>query len=158
MKGITVVFASRTGHAREMAGKLAALIGTDAREIGDKVNRKGVFGFILAGYQAASGKASPIVDPGVDLKDAQTVVIVEPVWASSVVPPVRTWLRAHASEVKGKKLAVLVTNMGSPMDKFKMKFEAEFGPLSAFSGVAQSESPEIRESRIREFAEAVKAL
>lgn len=59
------------------------------------------------------GRATPIKDPKVDLSGAESVVLVEPVWASSVCPPLRTWLKTHKAELAGKQVALLASRLGS---------------------------------------------
>jgi flavodoxin len=59
MPGIKTVYVTRTGHARALAERIAALSGGTAAEIGDPSNRKGIFGFLKSGAQASKGSYSP---------------------------------------------------------------------------------------------------
>jgi menaquinone-dependent protoporphyrinogen IX oxidase len=135
-----VVYVTRTGHSRALAEAVAARLGAKAHEIVDLVPRKGSLRYFWAGGQASMGRASRIKDPEVDLADAESVVLVEPVWAGSVCPPLRTWLRAHAAELSGKKIALLVSCLGSEAEPLRAKFEAEFFPLAAFARVLEKDS------------------
>lgn len=150
-KNGVVVFVTRTGHARQLAAMIAKETGFPSAEVVDKVNRKGFFGYMRAGFQAVSRKATPITDPGISLTDKDSIILVQPIWASSVVPPLRTWLQSHASELQGKKIGLLVTNKGGSIGSLKNVFETEFGPLSALASIPEKtdESEKIRV--LREF-------
>lgn len=115
------------------------------------MGRKGLFGYIRSGAQASMGAATPIRDPGADLASATAVILVQPVWASSLCPPLRTWHRAHKAELAGKKLALLATNKGSAPEALKAKVEAELGPLSAFALLRESLSPAERAEALGAF-------
>jgi flavodoxin len=152
MSKSVVVYVTRTGHARILAEELGRLIGAPVAEIGDEVRRDGFFGYFKTGFQASTRKATPIRDPGLDLSAADCVILVEPVWASSICPPLRTWLRAHAAELKGKRIGLLVIHKGSPAQRVEAAYLAEFGTLSAFTNVLESESPEARTRKLAAFA------
>lgn len=137
MQNTVVVYVSKAGHSRALAEKVATLLGCTASEIVDKVNRHGLLGFLRTGRQAVQGRSTPIDDPNVDLSAADSVVLVEPTWASNAAPPLRTWLRGHAPELAGKKVALLISNWKSPGELLKTRFESEFGRLTSFAVVHQ---------------------
>ena len=155
MGEIKVVYVTRTGHARQLAERVAALVGGKAAEIGDPANRKGIFNYLKSGGQAVKGSASPFVDPGVDLSGASAVVMVQPIWASSICPPLRGWIQAHRAELQGKKLGLLSTNKGSSGDPVKAKFEKEFGPLAAFALVRERDDEQTKEKALAAFVAAL---
>jgi len=101
--------------------------------------------------------ATPIGDPNVDLSSVQTVVLVQPIWASSVVPPLRTWLQTHRDELGGKKIALLASYRGSPIGRLKTAFESEFFPLTAFDGIRSKTGAEEKQRLIGEFARKILA-
>ena len=155
MSETIVLYVTRDGHSRSLALDVGSRLGTEVREIGDLVNRKGPFGWLNSGRQAAMGRATPIGDPGVELKGIGTVVLVQPVWASSVCPPVRSWIKAHASELTGKRLALLASGYGTPASVLRSKFDAEFGcapgKLFACAAVPQKEDEAARRKRVDDF-------
>ncbi|GAB1482086.1 hypothetical protein MASR2M78_09010 [Treponema sp.] len=146
-----VLFVTRTGHSRVLAQAIATKLGTEAYEIEDKVNRKGFLGYIKAGFQAAKKKASPIGDPLSDLSEIETVVLVQPIWASALIPPLRSWLQAHQGELKGKRVALATIRLGSPAEAIRKAYEAEFGSLVAFAGFLQRDSDEVRATILDAF-------
>ncbi len=153
-KGI-IVYVSRTGHSRELADLLGQQTSFPVIEIKDLVNRSGIIGWLRSGAQASKKMATPIEDPHADLSSVETVVLVQPIWASSVVPPLRTWLQAHRDELGGKKIALLASYMGSPIDRLKTAFESEFFPLAAFEGIRSKTTTEEKQRRLGEFAKKV---
>lgn len=88
---------------------------------------------------------------GVDLSKADAVVLVQPTWASNATPPLRTWLRAHQTELTGRRLALLVSNWSSPGDKLRTRFEGEFGPVTSFAVVHQRVSEIARAKILGDF-------
>ena len=150
-----VVYVTRTGHSRALAEAVAAMLGAKAHEIVDLVPRNGGLRYFWAGGQASMGMATPIKDPEVDLANAESVILVEPVWASSVCPPLRTWLKAHKAELAGKKIALLVSNLGSEGEPIKVKFEAEFFPLAAFACIHEKDPQPQKDAAIEALCGAM---
>jgi flavodoxin len=155
MSKTIVLYVTRSGHSRDLALELAAKLGAEASEIVDLVKRRGVLGFIKTGAQASRKAATPIRDPGVDLASASTVILVEPVWAGNLCPPMRTWFRAHKAELEGKKLGFLATSQGSDPAEIKAKIEAELGPLAAFALLRETISATERNASLGEFSSAL---
>lgn len=151
MSDSVVVYVTRTGNAQRIAQDVASRLETTAYRIEDKVNRKGLWGFIRAGFQASTKKATPIGDPGIDLSGFQKVVIVQPIWASGIIPPLRTWLQGHAAELRGKKLGLLTVCKGSDAAPVKAAFEQEFMPLTAFGGVLEQDDEATKSSAYDAF-------
>jgi hypothetical protein len=155
MSDTVVVYVTRNGHSRALALDLGSRLGAEVHEIGDLVNRKGVFGWINAGRQAATKKATPIRDPGVDLDAVKTVVLVQPVWASGVCPPIRSWILAHAKELAGKRVAVLLSDYITPASDLRLQFEVEFpaeiGKLAACAAVMRRSNAGLRNKAIDDF-------
>jgi hypothetical protein len=153
---IVILYTTRTGHSRALAEDLGKLTGAPVSQVVDLVGRNGTLGYLRSGFQAATRRATPIEDPGIDLSEAKTVVLVQPVWASGVCPPLRSWLNAHRSELGGKRLALLSSQLGSPPEKLKINFEAEFGPLAVFSTVVERDGPAARIAKLNDFAAMLK--
>lgn len=146
MPDSVVVYVTRTGNAQRIAQDVAARTHVQAHRIDDKVNRNGFWGFMRAGFQASTKKATPIGDPGIDLSGIQTVVMVQPIWASGITPPLRTWLQKHAPELKGKRLGLITVCKGSDPAPVKAAFEQEFMPLTAFGGLKEKDDEATRSS------------
>ena len=154
---VIVLYVTRTGHAKTVAEALASKLGAEAVEIKDLVDRRGILGYIKTGYQASTKKATPIEAPAVDLASASTVVLVQPIWASAVVPPFRTWLDAHGAELKGKRVGLFVVCKGSDPTAVRRAYEGEFGPLTAFDGVRERDEEMLRNSVYDAFVDTLLA-
>ena len=94
-----VVFYSRSGTTKRVAQEVAKALNADIDEVIDKKSRKGILGFLRAGYDATRGKTTEIEfekDPsGYDL-----VVIGTPVWNGRVTPAIRTYLLRNREKIK----------------------------------------------------------
>jgi len=152
-----ILYVTRTGTSRGIAEKLGLELGAPVHEIVDLVKRKGLLGFIKSGYQASSKQATPIQDPMVDLAGVRYLIFVQPVWASAVTPPLRTWMRGHQTDLAGKKLGLLCTNLGSPGDRVLAAWNAEFAPLAAFTVVSAKISATAKSDAIRSFLSQLRA-
>ncbi|MBU0935182.1 MAG: hypothetical protein KKI09_10440 [Spirochaetes bacterium] len=150
-----IMYLSRSGHARAVAKDLGDLLDSPVREIGDKVNRRGFWGFMKSGFQARAGLATPIDDPVSSLEGVDHLVLVQPVWASRVAPPLRSWLRAHAAELAGVKTHLFLVYMGSDPEQVRQAFTAEFGATASLGHALDKSSPEERKAAIAAFAATV---
>lgn len=153
---IVVLYVTRSGHSRAIAEQIGGRLGVEAHEIADLVSRRGFLGFMKSGAQSSMKGSTPIADPGVDLAKADTVVLVHPVWAANVCPPVRTWLNAHKAELAGKRIGLVVSNKGSDGAPIKAKFEEEFGPVASFTAVREDLDPAGKTLLLDGFLEAVR--
>ncbi|PKL08836.1 MAG: hypothetical protein CVV51_06905 [Spirochaetae bacterium HGW-Spirochaetae-7] len=155
MPNTVVVYVTRTGNARRIAEDLASRLDTVALLIEDKVNRNGLWGYLRAGYHASTRKATPIGDPGIDLSGADTVVMVQPIWASGIVPPLRTWLKAHESELRGKRLGLFTVCKGSETGPIRAAFEKEFMKLTAFGGIKERDDERTQSAAFGAFVNSL---
>jgi len=152
MTGKAILFVTRNGHSKAIAETAGKLFGADVFEIGDLVDRKGLFGYVKSGFQASTKKATAIRDPGVDLAKYATLVLVQPVWASAVCPPLRTWLCAHEKELSGKRVGLIVSQKGNSAERVRAAYEVEFGPLSAFTNILELDGTEEKTRKLAAFA------
>jgi hypothetical protein len=153
-----VVYVTRDGHSRALALDLGKRLGAAVCEIGDKVNRKGLIGWIKSGYQASRGLATPISDPTPVLRDVHDLILVQPLWVGAVCPPLRTWLRAHIGEISTAKISLLASKGGSSGKPLKTKFEAEFLPLVAFATIKESQSQAEKDRELDSFVSRIAYL
>lgn len=151
-----VLFVTRNGHSRVLAAGIGKRLGAPVHEIMDLVNRKGLIGILRTGAQASMKAATPIRDPGVSLDGVKLVVLVQPIWASAICPPIRSWLQAHRNELAGAKLDLLASNLGSPGARLHANYDAEFGAvfgsLAAFAVAGQKLGEAERSKILDDFA------
>jgi hypothetical protein len=77
-----------------------------------------------------------------------------------VCPPIRSWILAHAKELAGKKVAVLLSDYSTPASELRSKFELEFpseiGTLAACAAVMQKADTAQRAKAIDDFVAELK--
>ena len=105
-----VVYYSRTGNTKFVAGKIAQELGADIEEIIDKKNRFGLIGFLLAGVDAFRGKKTKIAETKKNPSEFDLIVVGTPNWVARPSPAVRTYLSKY--DLAGKKVATFCTTDG----------------------------------------------
>jgi len=110
-----VVYYSRSGNTRFVAEHISQEIGADIEEIIDKKKRKGLFGFIISGYDATRGRLTTIAEIERSPKDYDLIVVGTPMWNKRIVPAVRTYLKENS--FSGKHVALFCTNLGSQPER-----------------------------------------
>jgi len=106
-----VVYYSRSGNTRFVAEYISQEIAADIEEIIDKKKRKGLFCFILSGYDATRGRLTEIAEMERSPKDYDLIIVGTPMWNKRIVPAVRTYLKENS--FSGKNVALFCTNLGS---------------------------------------------
>lgn len=108
-----VLFYSRNGNSRYLAQKLAEKVGAAKRiELTEQENRKGLFGFLKAGFQARTGRASHLIgDPWSETADCDRLYLVAPVWAGMPAPALNAFL--VQAKLSGKEV-IAVTLQADP--------------------------------------------
>ena len=104
-----VTFYSRDGHTKRAAEIIAKALNADIDEIKDKKSRKGIIGFLRAGYDATRGKTTEI-DFSKNPADYDIVIIGSPVWNGRVTPAIRTYLLKNMNNIR--KAAFFITCAG----------------------------------------------
>lgn len=96
---VLVAFYSRDGHAREAARRIAEDLNANLDEIIDRKNRRGIFGFLRAGYDATMGKTTDIAFEK-DPSNYDLVILGGPTWNGRVSPAIRTYLLQNRDKIK----------------------------------------------------------
>jgi flavodoxin len=121
-----ILFYSRTGTTKILAGKIEAMLSVDIEEIIDKKNRSGAIGYIMGGRDALKKFLTKIEPLKKDLTAYDLIIIGTPVWAGTMVPAVRTVITEQKANLK--KLAFFTTQGGA-------KEQRVLGDLEALSGI-----------------------
>jgi len=122
---VLVVFYSRDGHTRRVAQDIVSALGCDAEEVFDTRNRKGILGFLMAGFDAGRGALTVLKPTQKDPAAYDLVVVGTPVWNGSVSTPMRTYLTQNKDRFK--QVAFFMTCGGPGTDKV-------FGQMTECSG------------------------
>lgn len=139
-----VVYYSRFGTTRTVAGALAEALGAEVREI--KAVRE--CGFLGMGFRSALGIRMPIRPMNLDFSGVDRIVLCAPIWAGRPANPARTFLRE--AKIDGVKLAVVFTTGGgatSPALEAIRKLVAEKRVALTFLGAVvtrKKDEPQLR--------------
>lgn len=106
MKSI-VIFYSRTGNTKYIAEQIAQKTDADLRPLIDIKKRKGVMGFLGAGYDAIRQKVTQIEEFDLNLNDYDLIFLGTPNWAVNIAPALRTFLTQY--DLKKKKIVLFCT-------------------------------------------------
>ena len=109
-----IYYYSMTGRSEELARRIAAELQCDAEPILEARRRisRGFLRF-LSGGAAKAGQSAQIRQVTNDPSDYDRIILVSPIWASSPTPALRGFAGAHRDELEGKRLGLILTNLGS---------------------------------------------
>ena len=134
-----IVYYSMSGNTKYVADKIADVIKTSGEvdiiriEPKKAYPDKGAKKFFWGGKSAVMGETPALQPYEFNIEKYDRIIFGTPVWASNVVPPIRTFINDNP-DVKDKKIAVFTCFSGGGADKAidKMKkyigiekFEAE---------------------------------
>ena len=115
---ILVVFYSRSGKTKKVAGKISELLKCEIEEIIDMKNRKGIPGFLSAGTDANLRKLTAIKEIKNNPSLYDLVIVGTPIWSSNISTPIRTYLFLYKEEFK--KVAFFCTRLGLDFKKVEV--------------------------------------
>jgi flavodoxin len=151
-----VVYYTRTGNSKFAAETIAAELGADIEEVVDLKKRQGRLAYMSCGRDAMSGKETEIAPTQRNPADYDLIILVQPVWAFSPTPAIRTY--ANKNDLSGKKVALFFggTNLREAVEKTKALM-----PNSTFVGELAVEEPlknkEEAKKKIAEWCNTLKA-
>ena len=153
---VLVVFHSRTGTTRRVAGAIADSLVADTEEIQDLKKRAGLFGYLGAGRDGFRRRLTPIGETEKDPAEYDLVIVGSPIWAGRMSSPVRSYLDRHCGRFAA--IGFFCTCGG------KYNEEALFADMAEVSGatpravlaVTDAEEAKGQEwEKVRSFEEAV---
>jgi flavodoxin len=98
-KRVLVVYYSRTGMTRTVAGELASALGADVEELVDTKARSGPLGLLRSIKDGILKRPARLKPPQNDPGAYDLVVIGTPVWANTMSSPVRVYLTEQAGSL-----------------------------------------------------------
>ncbi len=110
-----IVYYSKTGNTKELGDELAKRLKADVDVIDDLTDRNGVMGFLKGGWDAWKGKPTRIRYSKTP-SDYDLIIIGGPVWAGTMAPGVREYLKWNKSRIN--KVAFFCTYGGSVSKTF----------------------------------------
>jgi len=148
-KKILVAYYSKTGHTRNIAEKIAKMLKADVDEIIDKTDRSGIKGWIFGGRDAMKEKDTEILFKR-DPSGYSLVILGTPVWAWTVTPAVRKYLKENVL----KKVAFFCTYGGAPSKTFIEMERLSKEPVATL-GIKDKEI-NLHDLEIKQFCEKIK--
>jgi flavodoxin len=148
---VLVVFYSRSGHTRKLAQEIASRMGADIEEIQENKSRAGLWGWLMAGYEASHKKLAVIAPPQKDPKQYDLVVIGTPVWASTMSCATRTYLTQKRNELPQ---TAFFCSLGGDQP------QATFAEMRSLAGKAPRAQLALREAKLTatQFGSQVEAF
>ncbi|MFA5993219.1 MAG: flavodoxin [Candidatus Pacearchaeota archaeon] len=150
---ILVVYYSRSGNTKKAAEEISKDLKCDIDEISENKSRKGMIGWLGAGRDAMRKKEVEIKFEK-DLSKYDLIIVGTPIWASTAVPAVRSYLIKNQDKLKSKKIAFFSTSGGTRIDRVAEDMEKlSEKPIATLSLFAKGNNLE----KIKDFCEKVKS-
>ena len=130
MKSLLVYY-SRTGTTKKVAGAISDLTDCDIEEIIDEKDRSGILGFLNSGQESFRKKPASIKRMNKDPSKYDLVIIGTPTWLGNISSPVRAYLVLKKDAIKN--VAFFCTSAGKSYGRTLN----EIGEIVGKSPVAQ---------------------
>lgn len=117
-----IVYYSLTGNTAWAAARLARELDADMLELKPRkaYPDRGFRMFFRGGKSAISGEQPALEPYDFDAGAFDCVILVTPLWAGRISPPLRSFLASHGGELAGKRLGAVICCSGG---KDKKAFE-----------------------------------
>lgn len=102
-----VIFYSYTGHTEKLAQRIAAKEAADLIEVKDAVRPGKFAAYTLGCFKAMSMKPGDIEPIEADLSGYEKIILMSPVWAGNIAPPV---IRIFEMLPAGRELEVIAVS------------------------------------------------
>lgn len=114
----TIIYYSLSGNCRFAAEGAAALLGAETMELVPEkaYPEKGFAKFFHGGKSAVFGEA-PALRPYSFPAETEQVLLVTPIWAGRIAPPLRSFLLRERETLRGKRVAALFCCSGGGTEK-----------------------------------------
>ena len=122
-----VYFYSLTGHCEGLSAKIADELDCERERIIEKKKRinKGFLRF-LSGRSAVQKESADIEPVSKEPGEYDRIVVVTPFWAASPTPAIRGFLERYYRSFVGKKLGLVITNLGTDPAEAFAKYQELF--------------------------------
>lgn len=156
-----IVYYSMSGNSAYAAKLVADLLGADliAIEPVEAFPDKGLKKFLVGG-RSALRKEEPQLKPYAFNGEAyDRIIFGSPVWASSVTPPIRSFIRENRQAIAGKRFAAFACCSGSGGEKMLSSLQDMLGSELEARMVLidpKSRPSAENEEKIRAFCEGLK--
>ena len=152
-----MVYYSLEGNTKYVAEMIKEFTGADILPlIPAKEYPKGnVTKYIWGGKSAVFGDKPKLLPYEINISDYDTIVIGTPVWASTFVPPIRTFLQEN--KLSGKKIGIVTCQAGVEADKCIQLLTAELKDSTVIATISLKDplknKSEDTKKQIQDFCE-----
>ncbi len=94
-----IVYYSMKGTTKRVAAALADRLGCDIEGIASMKNRKGLWGFVISGFEAALKRPGAIHPTKLDPADYDLVLVGTPVWGNGMSSLTRSYLMQNRAKL-----------------------------------------------------------
>ncbi len=132
-----VVYYSMSGNTDYTAQKIAEKLGADIIRIAPvkAYPEKGAKKFLAGGRSAVMGETPELVPYRFDADGYDIVIIGTPVWAGTMAPPVKSFIRQNPAIASGR-IAIFTCSSGTPGDKTIAKIMKALGADAPVAGLS----------------------
>ena len=155
-----IVYYSLEGFTKGWAEKISEKTGADLLALHPvkEYPNSGAKKFLWGGKSALMGDKPKLQPYTFNSEKYERIIFAYPVWASSVTPPVRSFVEENREALSGKKLGAIVTYMGSGAQKSVKKLSkllgAELQPqlILIDSDAKKTENEQLAENFVRQLS------
>ena len=152
-----IVYVTRTGNTEKIAKKVQEALGGDIELITEKMNRKGIIGWMKTGSQNSKRTVGEINPTEYDPSEYDLVILASPVWAGSVSAPMRGYMTQNAGKLT--RTAVFLTNdSGQVGDAFTEIREILQNSPEVEGSLQRSKAKDEFDSTVSAFIDGISAL
>ncbi len=150
-----------SGNTEYAAKKIAEKTGAELIKIEPekKYPDKGAMKFLWGGKSVIMGEKPKLLPYTFDADKYDTVIFGTPVWASSVSPPIKSFIAENSDKLKGKRSAAFFCFLGGGADKAKEKLLRLLGKEKLEAEIVLidplNKPSEEKDNRLSAFCEAL---
>lgn len=138
-----VFYYSFTGKCKKKSEAIARIIEADTYQV-IEVKKRNIFGAYIFGSRSAMlHKSSNIMPISVDINKYDRIMIISPIWASTITPAIFSLIRSI--NIKGKNIIAAYNQAGYdsiPADSFKKEIEANGGNVITVLNLSKASTDE----------------
>ena len=151
-----VVYYSRSGKTKDIAGIISKKLGAEIEEIEDHKNRKGLLGFISSGNEAHLKRAIPIEKLKNDPAQYELLIVGTPIWAGNMSTPILSFFKEYKERIN--KFALFTTCLGSDLNKILLDIEHIISqkPIAVMNINYQAFKKQYHLEMVEEFINSIK--
>ncbi len=156
MKEVLVVYYTRTGNSQRLAEEISIKLHGIKDKIKSENKYKGISGFIKAGFRAVRKKEDDITYKE-NPEDYRVVIIVSPIWASSIPPAVRRYIKENINKMKNYSF-IINGGLKENQKAYKNFIEELPSPISEYIADNSNIDYEICQKDLEDFADKIRAI